>query len=151
MDRIEEMNRRREFSGPIADIARDDVLVEQVINCYVAGKIATKEEALCQMVIILHRVGKSTAEKMFEMAKYSTIPYIRHHGKSACEESFPNLDAVASKVKLDEARTKPWKVKCGNCSWTGMSSDTSTVSRVMTNYPYMRCPKCLEMTSPVRA
>lgn len=47
--------RLAEFNGPIAEIAVNNVAVNQIAQSYARGDIVTREEALSQMVVALAR------------------------------------------------------------------------------------------------
>lgn len=66
--------RWREFSGPIMDLAMHNSIIRRILDCYVAGQIITKEEALSQMVVALATDWDERKKLSYDLALKATIP-----------------------------------------------------------------------------
>lgn len=67
--------RQNEFDGPISVLAENNPGIQRIIKQYAFGEIVTREEALCQMILLLakdwDRIKQETYNKAIASTKLS--------------------------------------------------------------------------------
>ncbi len=76
LTRIQLMKRHHEFPQLLIDLSYNNTVVHRMIEAYVHGQIATKEEAYCQIIIELSKTRDELTRRMINEAhmKMSLFP-----------------------------------------------------------------------------
>ena len=71
LSRLQMIERQSEFPTMLRQLSYNNMIVNRIIEAYVHGAIATKEEAYCQMIIELSKTRDELMDGMINEAHLS--------------------------------------------------------------------------------
>lgn len=73
LERHQLLQRHDEFPRTIIELSHNNMVIHRMVEAYVHGQIATKEEAYCQIIMELAKTRDELMERMIDEARLKTV------------------------------------------------------------------------------